>query len=104
MTTRSAIGTEIPATRLPIASTSTRHVAITKEMRNETWGPPRLPSGGLPGPQYRDRLPHPLNDPSTRTIEWPTLDGPRTNPLVIVEVSSASHPFWTGTPEFRLVK
>jgi large subunit ribosomal protein L31 len=35
--------------------------------------------------------------PSTRTIEWPTPDGPRTNPLVIVEVSSASHPFWTGT-------
>ena len=34
---------------------------------------------------------------SSRTIEWPTADGIRTYPLVVVEVSSASHPFWTGS-------
>jgi large subunit ribosomal protein L31 len=32
---------------------------------------------------------------SSRTIEWPTAGGIRTHPLVVVEVSSASHPFWT---------
>jgi len=34
---------------------------------------------------------------SSRTIEWPTAGGVRTYPLVVVEVSSASHPFWTGS-------
>jgi large subunit ribosomal protein L31 len=34
---------------------------------------------------------------SSRTIEWPTADGIRTYPSVVVEVSSASHPFWTGS-------
>lgn len=33
---------------------------------------------------------------SSRTIEWQTPDGPRTYPLVVVEVSADSHPFWTG--------
>lgn len=31
-----------------------------------------------------------------RTIEWPTPDGVRTYPLMVVEISSDSHPFWTG--------
>lgn len=31
---------------------------------------------------------------ATRTIEW--TDG-NTYPLIDVEISSASHPFWTGT-------
>jgi large subunit ribosomal protein L31 len=31
---------------------------------------------------------------SARTIEW---DDGRTYPLVVVDVSSASHPFWTGS-------
>ncbi|HEX2286006.1 MAG TPA: type B 50S ribosomal protein L31 [Mycobacterium sp.] len=31
---------------------------------------------------------------SSRTIEWE--DG-RTYPLVVVDISSASHPFWTGS-------
>lgn len=31
---------------------------------------------------------------SERTIDW--VDG-RTYPLVVVDVSSASHPFWTGS-------
>lgn len=30
---------------------------------------------------------------SERTIEW---DG-RTYPLIVVDISSASHPFWTGS-------
>jgi large subunit ribosomal protein L31 len=34
---------------------------------------------------------------SSRTIEWETPTGIRTYPLVRVEVSSDSHPFWTGT-------
>ena len=34
---------------------------------------------------------------SSRTIEWETADGVRTFPLVVVDVSSASHPFWTGS-------
>ena len=34
---------------------------------------------------------------SSRTIEWETPDGVRTYPLVVVEVSADSHPFWTGT-------
>jgi large subunit ribosomal protein L31 len=34
---------------------------------------------------------------SSRTIEWQTTTGVQTYPLVVVEVSSASHPFWTGT-------
>ncbi|HUO39430.1 MAG TPA: type B 50S ribosomal protein L31 [Mycobacterium sp.] len=33
---------------------------------------------------------------TTRTIDWKTPDGVRTYPLVVVEVSSALHPFWTG--------
>ncbi|ORV87995.1 type B 50S ribosomal protein L31 [Mycolicibacterium iranicum] len=33
---------------------------------------------------------------SDRTVEWQTPDGPRTLPLIVVEVSSDSHPFWTG--------
>jgi large subunit ribosomal protein L31 len=39
---------------------------------------------------------------SSRTIDWQTPDGAlRTYPLVVVEVSSDSHPFWTG--ERRIV-
>ena len=33
---------------------------------------------------------------SSRTIEWETPTGVHTYPLVGVEVSSDSHPFWTG--------
>ncbi|MGB8210730.1 MAG: type B 50S ribosomal protein L31 [Mycobacterium sp.] len=33
---------------------------------------------------------------SSRIVDWPTPDGARTYPLVVVEVSSDSHPFWTG--------
>lgn len=33
---------------------------------------------------------------SARTIEWDTPEGPRIYPLIIVEVSSDSHPVWTG--------
>src|ERR1700761_9669289 len=33
---------------------------------------------------------------SPRTIEWETPDGMRVYPLVVVEVTSDSHPFWTG--------
>ncbi len=33
---------------------------------------------------------------STRTVEWETPDGPRSYPLIIVEVSADSHPAWTG--------
>lgn len=31
-----------------------------------------------------------------RSIDWPTPTGTHSYPLVIVEISSASHPFWTG--------
>lgn len=34
---------------------------------------------------------------SSRTTEWATPDGVGTYPLVVVEVSSDSHAFWTGT-------
>lgn len=34
---------------------------------------------------------------STRTVEWETPAGPQVYPLVVVEVSADSHPFWTGT-------
>ena len=34
---------------------------------------------------------------SSRTIEWETPTGVQTYPLVVVEVSADSHPFWTGT-------
>lgn len=34
---------------------------------------------------------------SSRTIEWPTPDGLMTYPLIVVDVTSDSHPFWTGT-------
>jgi len=33
---------------------------------------------------------------SSRTIDWETPHGSQTYPLVVVEVSSDSHPFWTG--------
>ena len=33
---------------------------------------------------------------SSRTIELETSDGVRTYPLIVVEVTSDSHPFWTG--------
>jgi large subunit ribosomal protein L31 len=34
---------------------------------------------------------------SDRTIDWETPAGVRSYPLVVVEVSADSHPFWTGT-------
>ncbi|MDG4665311.1 type B 50S ribosomal protein L31 [Mycobacterium sp. 236(2023)] len=34
---------------------------------------------------------------STRTIAWETPDGVCEYPLVVVEVTSDSHPFWTGS-------
>lgn len=34
---------------------------------------------------------------SDRTIDWETPEGTKTYPLVVVEVSSDSHPFWTGS-------
>lgn len=34
---------------------------------------------------------------SSRTIDWQTPTGVQTYPLVVVEVSCDSHPFWTGT-------
>jgi large subunit ribosomal protein L31 len=34
---------------------------------------------------------------SSRTIEWQTPHGTVTYPLVIVDVSNESHPFWTGS-------
>ena len=34
---------------------------------------------------------------STRTFPWETRTGVHSYPLVGVEVSSDSHPFWTGT-------
>lgn len=34
---------------------------------------------------------------SPRTIDWPTAEGVRTYPLVVVEISADSHPFWTGS-------
>lgn len=34
---------------------------------------------------------------STRTIEWPTPGGPESYPLIVVDVTSESHPFWTGS-------
>ncbi|GAY13666.1 type B 50S ribosomal protein L31 [Mycobacterium sp. shizuoka-1] len=33
---------------------------------------------------------------TSRTIDLETADGHATYPLVMVEVSSDSHPFWTG--------
>lgn len=34
---------------------------------------------------------------SSRTIDWQSADGAvRTYPLVVVDVTSDSHPFWTG--------
>jgi len=33
---------------------------------------------------------------TSRTIDIETADGLQTYPLVVVEVSSDSHPFWTG--------
>lgn len=33
---------------------------------------------------------------STRTIDWPTADGVITCPLIVVDVTADSHPFWTG--------
>ena len=34
---------------------------------------------------------------SDKTIEWETAEGVRECPLVVVEVSADSHPFWTGS-------
>ncbi len=33
---------------------------------------------------------------SPRRVDWPTPAGVRSYPLVVVEVTSESHPFWTG--------
>ncbi|CAM4311019.1 50S ribosomal protein L31 type B [Mycobacterium basiliense] len=34
---------------------------------------------------------------SARSIDWESPSGVHTYPLVVVEVSADSHPFWTGT-------
>jgi large subunit ribosomal protein L31 len=33
---------------------------------------------------------------SSRTVEWSDARGSHSYPLLVVEVSSDSHPFWTG--------
>ena len=33
---------------------------------------------------------------SSRTVEWETPEGVHTYPLIVVDVTSDSHPFWTG--------
>jgi large subunit ribosomal protein L31 len=33
---------------------------------------------------------------SSRVIDWHTPEGVQTYPLVVVEVTADSHPFWTG--------
>lgn len=33
---------------------------------------------------------------SSQTIDWATPDGVHTYPLIVVDVTSDSHPFWTG--------
>lgn len=38
---------------------------------------------------------------TSQTVEWETPHGVRTYPLVVVDISSDSHPFWTG--ERRIV-
>jgi large subunit ribosomal protein L31 len=37
---------------------------------------------------------------TSRTIEWETPHGVHVYPLVVVEVTSDSHPFWTGERRF----
>jgi large subunit ribosomal protein L31 len=34
---------------------------------------------------------------SSRTVEWQMPLGVHTYPLVVVEITSDSHPFWTGS-------
>ncbi|MCH9640588.1 MAG: type B 50S ribosomal protein L31 [Actinomycetia bacterium] len=34
---------------------------------------------------------------SSRTVDWEPEQGLRQYPLVVVDVTSDSHPFWTGT-------
>jgi ribosomal protein L31 len=60
---------------------------------HEAENPPGLPSGRFPRPRGEPRLPHQVDCDSERTITWE--DG-RTYPVVDVEISSASHPFYTG--------
>jgi large subunit ribosomal protein L31 len=33
---------------------------------------------------------------SSRTVEWETPEGVQAYPLIVVDVTSDSHPFWTG--------
>lgn len=33
---------------------------------------------------------------SARVVDWDTSEGAQTCPLVVVEVTADSHPFWTG--------
>lgn len=33
---------------------------------------------------------------SSRTVQWQTPDGERSYPLIVVDVTSDSHPVWTG--------
>lgn len=33
---------------------------------------------------------------SSRSVEWQTPHGARTYRLIVVEITSDSHPFWTG--------
>ena len=58
-----------------------------------TRNPPGLSSGRLPRPRGGLRLPHPVDRTSERTVTWE--DG-RTYPVVDVEISSVSPPFYTG--------
>lgn len=34
---------------------------------------------------------------SSRTVEWETPEGVREYPLIVADVTSDSHPFWTGS-------
>ncbi|MGV0815737.1 type B 50S ribosomal protein L31 [Mycolicibacterium boenickei] len=34
---------------------------------------------------------------SDRTVEWVGANGVQTYPLIVVDVTSDSHPFWTGS-------
>ena len=70
-----------------------RTLSSGRSGNHEADNPPGLSSGRLPRPRGEFRLPHQV-DRNQRAHHH--LEDGRTYPVVDVEISSASHPFYTG--------
>lgn len=67
-----------------------------RRIPDEARRPPRLPPGRVSGLEHRNRVPYPLDGDEFTHHRVGDRGRHPDLPLVVVEVSADSHPFWTG--------